>query len=122
MLPNFGRNALLDDPGRHVMVKFFAFAKWMPQIRQRAERRLKNIKSWINDTFMITRLMALYRRNHRSKNVIGAAVSRKKHFDTRARGLDRFDEDEFVLVRNDHRRSCPIVSCREKSRHPAMLS
>jgi hypothetical protein len=39
----------------------------------------------------------------------------EKYFKACTRGLDRFDKNELVLVRNDHRRVLPTIYVRQST-------
>jgi len=61
----------------------------------------------------VTRLVSFDRRVEKGKDIIWTAMSGEKYFKACARGLDRFNKNELVRVRNDHRRVWPIISVRQ---------
>jgi len=71
--------------------------------RSRPEWDTQDFRDESRGSFVVTRLVSLDGRSERSKDVIWTAMLREKYFNACPRGLDRLDEDEFVLVRNDHR-------------------
>jgi hypothetical protein len=98
-----GRRAVPDLTCRHVIVEFFAAGECVPQRGQDVVWPLKNFRDWIDDPFVVTRLMPLHRGSDRCHDVHRAALFREKNLNARAGRLCRFNEDKFVLVRNDHR-------------------
>lgn len=71
--------------------------------RKRNEGASKNFEDGVDESFVVTRLMTLDWREDWGQDVVRAALPRQEHFNACARGLRRFDEDELVLMRNDHR-------------------
>jgi hypothetical protein len=60
--------------------------------------------------------MSFDRRIEEGEDIIRAAMPGEKHFQACPGGLDRFNEDELVLVRNDHRQVLTIIATRLPSR------
>src|SRR5882724_8920660 len=73
--------------------------------RSRPEWNTQDFRDGSSGSIVVTRLVSLDGRVERGKDVIWPTMLRQKHFKACPRGLDRLDEDEFVLVRNDHRRA-----------------
>jgi hypothetical protein len=53
------------------------------------------------------------RRVEKGKDIICTAMLGEKYFKACTRGLDRFNKDELVLVRNDHRRVLTAIAVRQ---------
>jgi len=56
----------------------------------------------VTGSVVVTRLVSLDGRVEQGKDIIWTAMLREKYFKACTRGLDRFNEDELVLVRNAH--------------------
>ena len=97
--------------------------------RPRPEWDTQDFRDGSGRSFVVTRLVSLDWRSERGKDIIWTAMLREKYFKACPRGLDRFDKDEFVPVRNDHRRALTtiareavnrrIVSCPSSVSQPA---
>lgn len=85
-----------------MVVKLPASSQIAPRFAQPVHAA-QNFGQRIEEVFVITREMTFDRWKDRSHNVVGAAVFRQENFDARTGGFGRFNEDELVLVRNDHR-------------------
>src|ERR1700682_3953357 len=75
--PNVGRNARLNEACCYMIV----------------------------DPFVVARLVSSDRRDNRRYDIIGTALRGKEDLNARTRGFRRFNENELVPVRNDHRRN-----------------
>src|SRR5438876_9980208 len=64
----------------------------------------------------VTRLVSLDRRGEKGKDVIWTAMLGEKYFKACTRGLDRFNKNEPVLVRNDHRRVLTTIAVRRPTK------
>ena len=70
--------------------------------RPRPEWDTQDFRDGSSRSFVVTRLVSLDGRSERGKDIIWTAMLREKYFKACPRGLDRFNKDEFMLVRNDH--------------------
>src|SRR6266480_398552 len=98
-VPNMGWNTVLDLKCRHMAVKFLAADDGVLQHREEFARSLYDFRDRVNKSFVIARSMAFDGWLDRRDDVPRIAVSRKKNFDTGARGLRSLNENKFVFVR-----------------------
>ena len=78
--------------------------------RPRPEWDTQDFRDASSGSFLVTRLVSLDGGSERGKDVIRPAMLRQKYFKACPCGLDRFNKDEFVLVRNDHRRALTTIA------------
>jgi len=93
-----------------MIVKPAAFCEEAPPGRTRPEWDTQDFRYGVGGSFVVTRLVSLDGRGERSKDIIWTAMLGEKYFKACPRGLDRFNKDELVLVRNDHRRALAIIA------------
>ena len=63
----------------------------------------QDFRDGVTGSFVVTRLVSFDRRIEKGKDITWTAMPGEKYFKACTRGLDRFNKDELVLVRNDHR-------------------
>jgi hypothetical protein len=85
-----------------VIVKPLTLAEEASPGRPRSEWNTEDLRDGVTGSFVVTRLASFDRRVEKGKNIIWTAMSGEKHFKACARGLDRFNKNELVRVRNDH--------------------
>ena len=95
-----------------MIVKPAAFCEEALPGRTWPEWDTQDFRYGVGGSFVVTRLVSLDGRGERSKDIIWAAMLREKYFEACTGGLDRFNKDEFVLVRNDHRRVLTTIAMR----------
>jgi hypothetical protein len=88
-----------------VIVKTPAASEQAPPGRAGSERAPQDFRDAASAYFVVMRLVSVDKRVEKRKDIVCPATLRKKHFQACPRGLDRFDKNEFVLVRKDHDRS-----------------
>jgi hypothetical protein len=71
----------------------------MPQCGEDLAWLFQDFRNRVYEPQVIARSMSFDRRLDRRHDVRRIAMSRKKNFDTRARGLRSLNENEFVFVR-----------------------
>ena len=101
-VPDFGRDAILHLACRHVIVEFRVTRHRVMQYRKKFLRTFEDFGNWVNESFVIARLMPFDRRRNRRDDVLRATTFGQEDFDTRAGCLRRLDEDESVLMGQDH--------------------
>src|SRR5947199_7341717 len=123
-VPNPAGKATSYERRRHMIVEFLAAGECMPQCRQNFVWPRKNVRDWIDEPLVVTRLMSLHRGSNRCHDVHRAALFREKNLNARACGLYRFDKDQFVFMRNDHGALAAsllfLAACRKLSRPQAV--
>ena len=101
-VPDLGGNAILDLACRHVVIKFRATDHCVVQHREKLARTFEDFGNWVNESLVIARLMPFERRRNRRHDVLRATMFGQEHFNTRAGSFRRFDENESVLMGQDH--------------------
>ena len=81
--------------------------------RPRSEWDAQDFRDRVTGSFVVTRLVSLDRRVEKGKDIIWTAMLGEKYFKACTRGLDRFNKDELVLVRNDHQRVLTSIVMRQ---------
>src|SRR6267378_4824343 len=99
-----------------MIVKTLTSAEEAPPGRPRSEWDAQDFRDRVTGSFVVTRLVSLDRRVEKGKDIIWTAMLGEKYFKACTRGLDRFNKDELVLVRNDHRRVLTIIAVRQRTR------
>ena len=87
-----------------MIVEFLSALEHVSQGGKQTLRSPDKVRDWIDELFAITRLVPFDWRTDRRYDIVGSAVPREEDFDARARSLRCLDEDEFMFVRNNHRR------------------
>jgi len=85
-----------------MIVKTLTSTEEAPPGRPRSEWDTQDFRDGITGSLVVTRLVSFDRRIEKGKDIIRTAMVGEKYFEARTRGLDRFNKDELVLVRNDH--------------------
>jgi hypothetical protein len=85
-----------------MIVKTLTLAEEAPPGRPRSEWDTQDFRDGVSGSFVVARLMSLDRRVEKGKDIIWTAMLGEKYFKACTRGLDRFNKNELVLVRNDH--------------------
>src|SRR5438094_3883780 len=78
--------------------------------RPRPEWDTQDFRDGSSGSFVVTRLVSLDGGANGVRTSSGPAMLRQKYFKACPCGLDRFNKDEFVLVRNDHRRALTTIA------------
>ena len=99
-----------------MIVKTLSPAEEAPPGRARSEWDTQDFRDRVTGSFVVTRLVSLDRRVEKGKDIIWTAMPGEKYFKACTRGLDRFNKDEFVLVRNDHRRVLTTIAVRQPTK------
>ena len=99
-----------------MIVKPAAFCEEAPPGRPRSEWETQDFRDRVTESFVVTRLVSLDRRIEKGKDIIWTAMLGEKYFKACTRGLDRFNKDEPVLVRNDHRRVLTTIAVRRPTK------
>ncbi len=99
-----------------MIVKAVASGAEAPPSRTRCEWDTQEFRDGVSESFVVTWLVSLDGRVERGKHIIWTAMLREKYFKACTRGLDRFNKDKLVLVRNDHRRVLTIIAIRQSIR------
>ena len=86
------------------------FCEEAPPGRTRPEWDTQDFRYGVGGSFVVTCLVSLDGRGERSKDIVWAAMLGEKYFKACPRGLDRFNKDELVLVRKDHRRALATIA------------
>ena len=100
--PDVGGNAAPHLRRGHMIIKLVATDDCVSQRGEKFARSFEDFGNWINESLVIARLMTFDRRRNWRHDVFGVAVPRKEDFNAGAGGLRGLDEDEFVLMRQDH--------------------
>jgi hypothetical protein len=98
-----------------MIVKTLTSAEEAPPGRPRSEWDTQDFGDGVTGSFVVTRLVSFDRRVEKGKDIIWTAMPGEKYFKACSRGLDRLNKDEFVLVRNDHRRALTTISVRQST-------
>jgi hypothetical protein len=96
-----------------MIVKTLTSTEEAPPGRPRSEWDTQDFRDGVTGSFVVTRLVSLDRRVEKGKDIIWTAMLGEKYFKACTRGLDRFNKDELVLVRNDHRRVLTAIAVRQ---------
>jgi hypothetical protein len=96
-----------------MIVKTLTLTEEAPPGRPWSEWDMQDFRDGVTGSFVVTRLVSLDRRVEKGKDIIWTAMPGEKYFKACTRGLDRFNKNELVLVRNDHRRVLPTISMRQ---------
>ena len=115
-VPDAGRDAQPNKPGRHVIVKTLTSTEEASPGRPRSEWDTQDFRDGVTGSFVVTRLVSFDRRVEKGKDIIWTAMPGEKYFKACTRSLDRFNKDELVLVRNDHRRVLTTISVRQSTK------
>jgi len=99
-----------------MIVKTLTSTEEAPPGRPRSEWDSQDFRDGVSGSFVVARLMSLDRRVEKGKDIIWTAMLGEKYFKAGTRGLDRFNKDELVLVRNDHRRGLTTIVMRPSIR------
>ena len=99
-----------------MIVKTLTSTEEAPPGRPRSEWNTQDFRDRVTESFVVTRLVSLDRRVEKGKDVIWTAMLGEKYFKACTRGLDRFNKDELVLVRNDHRRVLTTIAVRQPTK------
>ena len=99
-----------------MIVKTLTSTEEAPPGRPRSEWNTQDFRDRVTESFVVTRLVSLDRRVEKGKDVIWTAMLGEKYFKACTRGLDRFNKDEPVLVRNDHRRVLTTIAVRQPTK------
>lgn len=99
-----------------MIVKTLVSTEEAPPGRPRSEWDTQDLRDGVSGSFVVARLMSLDRRVEKGKDIIWTAMLGEKYFKACPRGLDRFNKDELVLVRNDHRRVLTTIVMRQSLR------
>jgi hypothetical protein len=99
-----------------MIVKTLTSAEEAPPGRPRSEWDTQDFRDGVSGSLVVARLMSLDRRVEKGKDIIWTAMPGEKYFKACTRGLDRFNKDEFVLVRNDHRRVLTTIAVRQPTK------
>jgi len=99
-----------------MIVKTLTSTEEAPPGRPRSEWDAQDFRDRVTGSFVVTRLVSLDRRVEKGKDIIWTAMLGEKYFKACTRGLDRFNKDELVLVRNDHRRAFTIIAVRQRTK------
>src|SRR5437016_7712219 len=102
-VPDRSRNALLNEPRRHMIIEFLTPLKHIPQGSKQSLWLPEKFRYRINQFFVIARLMPLDRRSDRRYDIFRAALRRQENLNAGARSFRCLDKNEFIFVRNDHR-------------------
>jgi hypothetical protein len=102
-VPDTSRNALLNEPRRHMIIEFLTPLEHIPQGSKQSLWLPEKFGYRINQFLVIARLMPLDRRSDWSYDVSGTALLRQEYLNARARSFRCLDKNEFMFVRNDHR-------------------
>jgi hypothetical protein len=84
--------------------------------RPRSEWDTQDFRDGVTGSFVVTRLVPFDRRVEKRKDIIWTAMPGEKYFKACTRGLDRFNKDELVLVRNDHRQVVTTIFVRQSTK------
>lgn len=95
-----------------MIVKALALTEQAPPGRAWSEWDTQDFRDGVRRPLVVAGLVSFDWRIEEGEDIVRAAMSGEKHFQACPRGLDRFNEDEFVLVRNDHRRVLTIIALR----------
>jgi hypothetical protein len=101
-VPDGGGNAILHLACRHVVIKFRATRHRVARRGEKLAGTFEDFGNGVNESLVIARLMPFERRHNWGHDVLRATMFGQEHFDTRAGGFRRFDEDESVLMGQDH--------------------
>jgi len=85
-----------------MIIKTLTSSKKAPPGRPRSEWDAQDFRDVVTGSVVVTRLVSLDGRVEQGKDIIWTAMLREKYFKACTHGLDRFNEDELVLVRNAH--------------------
>jgi len=99
-----------------MIVKTLTLAEQASPGRPRSEWNTQDFRDGVTGSFVVTRLVSFDRRVEKGKDIIWTAMSGEKYFKACARGLDRFNKNKLVYVRNDHRQVLPIIYVRQLAR------
>jgi len=98
-----------------VIVKTLTSTEEASPGRPRSEWDTQDFRDGVTGSFVVTRLVSFDRRVEKGKDIIWTAMPGEKYFKACTRGLDRFNKNELVLVRNDHRRVLATISVRQST-------
>ena len=101
-VPDFGGNAILHLACRHVIIEFPTARHCVVQYGENLAGTLEDFGNGVNESLVIARLMAFERRRNRRHDVLRTTMFGQEHFDAGPSGFRRFDEDESVLMGQDH--------------------
>jgi hypothetical protein len=96
-----------------MIVKTLTSTEEAPPGRPRSEWDTQDFRDGVTGSFTVTRLVSFDGRVEKGKYIIKTAMLGEKYFNACTRGLDRFNEDEPVLVRNDRCRVLATISMRQ---------
>jgi len=99
-----------------MIVKTLTLTEEAPPGRPWSEWDMHDFGNGVTGSFVVTRLVSFDRRVEKGKDIIWTTMLGEKYFKACTRGLDRFNKDEFVLVRNDHRRVLTTISVRQSTK------
>ena len=104
-----------------MIIKTLTSTEEAPPGRPRSEWDTQDFRDGVTGSFVVTRLVSLDRRVEKGKDIIWTAMLGEKYFKACTRGLDRFNKDELVLVRNDHRRVLATIVMRQSLKECQLL-
>ena len=99
-----------------MIIKTLTSTEEAPPGRPWSEWDTQDFGDGITGSLVVTRLVSFDRRVEKGKYIIWTAMPGEKYFKACTRGLDRFNKDEFVLVRNDHRRVLTTIAMRQSTK------